>query len=257
MRLWSIRLVLEAAQHPAAFFVTLTYAPEFYPEDGNVSPRELQLFLKRLRLEIAPQRLRFYGVGEYGERSGRAHYHLAVFGGFAFSDFQRAVNAAWAREGKSLGFVFIGTLTMDSAAYIASYLCKGMTKASAVKLKGRAPEFARMSRRPGIGAWAHVQVADQAKKFGIEPVPNVVRFNNRLWPLGRYLRGLVARRLGLVKDRFQSCIRSKASPLDISMLQRQAELYELAGREKREARRAMSALLADGRQRRANSMKAI
>ena len=50
------------------------------------------------------------------------------------------------------GFVSIGDVTFNSAAYVARYCCKVITGDDAVgHYQGRSPEFALMSRRPGIG----------------------------------------------------------------------------------------------------------
>ena len=58
--------------HESSQFITLTYAPENYPKNGSVSPREMQLFLKRLRRLVEPVQLRYYLVGEYGDHTQRA-----------------------------------------------------------------------------------------------------------------------------------------------------------------------------------------
>jgi len=67
-------------------FVTLTYTDEFLPrlEDGrgNLIPKDMQDWLKNLRSAYFAEtgnRIRFYGVGEYGELSERPHFHLILF----------------------------------------------------------------------------------------------------------------------------------------------------------------------------------
>ena len=52
-----------------------------------------------------------------------------------------------------MGHCSIGELTFDSAAYVARYCTKLVTgKEREAHYAGRTPEFALMSRRPGIGA---------------------------------------------------------------------------------------------------------
>lgn len=67
-----------------------------------------------------------------------------------------------------------------------------MTASDDVKLFGRAPEFARMSLRPGIGAGALGPAIDAWKSFNLETtqedVPVFLRHGNKKLPLGRYLR---------------------------------------------------------------------
>lgn len=203
--------MLEAQCHPASWFVTLTYDDLNVPSDGSVSPRELQLFLKRLRERIN-ERVRFYGVGEYGDSTGRPHYHLALFGldGLAHVDPGDAhiwglasctcpICSAWGKGG-----VGVGDLTPQSAAYIVSYVTKRLTRAGDQRLDGKHPEFARMSLRPGIGAPA-VSTLSKAvlSDAGIGSlvdsgdVPSVVRTEGKLWPLGRYIRGKIRTEVGM------------------------------------------------------------
>jgi len=51
-RLWSHRIMLETFMHEASSFLTLTYAPEFLPQDLSLKVRDYQLFMKRLRKKL-------------------------------------------------------------------------------------------------------------------------------------------------------------------------------------------------------------
>nr|QJB20083.1 MAG: replication initiator protein [Microvirus sp.] len=192
-RIWTHRIMLESLVHEKASFVTLTYDQESVPEDGSVSPRDLQLFLKRLRKRTHP--VRFFGVGEYGDNTWRPHYHLALFG--LGTDDKDAIHDSW-----GLGITHTGTLTLDSAQYVAGYTTKKMTSKEDKRLAGRYPEFARMSLRPGIGAPAIQEVAEALQnKNGWDEisnagdVPNVLQTQGRKLPLGRYMRSRL--RLGM------------------------------------------------------------
>lgn len=145
-RLWTSRLMLEAQKHEHSLFVTLTYAPDKIPEDGSVVPKHLQDFLKRLRQRVSPVRVRFYGVGEYGDRTFRPHYHVALFGVRHAKD----VVASW-----GMGRVHVGSLTVDSAGYIVSYICKRMTRKEDARLKGRHPEFCAYEFAPGYWGFSY------------------------------------------------------------------------------------------------------
>jgi len=192
------RILLESLQQEDNSFVTLTYRPELQPRD--VDPRALQLWLKRVRRSVAPIRLRYFGVGEYGAESWRAHYHVALFGmpecsaggtlygrdGFSSRccSVCSLVSASW-----GMGRIHVGTLTPHSAGYIAGYVTKKMTRADDDRLQGRRPEFARMSLRPGIGADATWELADAHLQW-CEDAPDVataLRHGGRILPLGRYL----------------------------------------------------------------------
>lgn len=158
-RQWAVRLMHESECHDASSFITLTFDPEFYPKDGSLSVSVAQLFLKRLRSRVSPARIRFFLVGEYGEKSLRAHYHALIFG-FDFPDKVLLSESNGIRLFRSdllddiwgFGFCSIGQVTFDSACYVAKYAVKKMIgPKAAAHYGGRLPEFSTMSRRPGIG----------------------------------------------------------------------------------------------------------
>lgn len=192
--------MLEAAQYGENSFVTLTYDDDNLPADNSVSPRELTLFIKRLRKELDTQghgRVRYFGCGEYGERSGRPHYHLALFNyGPCFRGRTEAhrpsccvrcdlVARAWGK-----GKIDVGNLEQSSAAYVAGYVTKKWTKAK--QLNVRHPEFARMSLRPGIGLGMAHEIASCLLETKLDErmidVPLSLQHGRAQWPLGRYLR---------------------------------------------------------------------
>lgn len=202
-RKWVTRLVLEwthgFAQHgrPGAF-ITLTYAPEFLPPDG-VQVRHAQLFLKRLR-KASPWPIRYLMVGEYGELSGRAHYHALVFGS-EIEWMMKNLQALW-----PFGLVHVGTISPSSVAYVADY-CLKVPRGRSCSSDGRNPPFRLMSRKPGIGGNALEDVAkalvswegayDELDELG---VPKEVRMDGSVRPLDRYVRRKLENLLSL--DRF-------------------------------------------------------
>lgn len=200
-RIWAHRIVLEANQYKDNAFVTLTYSDENLPKDGSLEPAVLQLWLKRVRKSVEPHVLRFFAVGEYGDVSERPHYHVALFNYptclHGMSNYSRVktvcctvcenVRRTWGE-----GNVYLGGITPQSAAYLARYVVKKMTVKSDPRLKGRYPEFCRMSLRPGIGASAMHEVADVWLSHNLEKleddVPLALRHGAHELPLGRYLR---------------------------------------------------------------------
>lgn len=68
--------MLEAGLYADNSFLTLTYADDPY----TLEPHHHRQFMDALRKRIAPLRVRFYMVGEYGEKHGRPHFHYALFG---------------------------------------------------------------------------------------------------------------------------------------------------------------------------------
>lgn len=194
-RLWAHRILLESYMHDSSSFVTLTYDPKRF-DDFNLDPRHPQLWFKRLRKAIAPSTVRYYLVGEYGDESQRAHYHLALFG--LGPEGEHIISDTW-----KMGFVQVGDLTPASAAYVAGYTLKKMTSKSDPRLGNRHPEFARMSNRPGIGAPAMSVIADAlCTTHGINEfentgdVPTALRHGSQFKPLGRYLRKRLRNEIG-------------------------------------------------------------
>lgn len=211
--------MLEAAQHQDNTFLTLTYEdsklPRLTSPDAlpTLNPKHLQDWLKRLRWETAPLKLRFYAVGEYGDESWRPHYHVALFNfatcarGRTRRDFRNRPLALKCCPSCSLvqrtwgyGDVDLGTVATESAQYLAGYTTKKMTDPKDDRLHGRHPEFARMSNRPGVGADAMDEIAHVFLSLGLEntqaDVPSALRHGKRLFPLGRYLRRRLRARIG-------------------------------------------------------------
>jgi len=200
-RLWTNRLTMEGYMHGDSTFVTLTYDPERVPSGGTLVPKHATDFIKRLRQKISPHKIRYYLVGEYGDETQRPHYHAAIFGLPRYAD--EVIREAW-----GMGHVHCGDLSTKSAAYIAGYVTKKMTSADDPRLKGRHPEFARMSLRPGIGALSLQPIVDvmttdaganELNKTG--DVPSVIRHNQKKWPLGRYLKKKLRQMYGFEEDK--------------------------------------------------------
>lgn len=198
-RLWANRIMLESYCHGDSSFVTLTYDDDHLPEKNSLVPKDAQDWLKRLRLALAPRKIRYYLVGEYGGETWRPHYHAALFGLSAME--QSVVESTWSK-----GFVTLGTLTPASASYIAGYVTKKLGKKMDAALAGRHPEFQRMSLKPGIGAPAiyDMSIALQSDS-GLDwvlqnsDVPHQFRESRNMKSLGRYLRQKLRKDMGYEK----------------------------------------------------------
>jgi hypothetical protein len=186
-------------------FVTLTYSDENLPVGNNLVPKDAQDFFKKLRHK---KKIRYFLVGEYGhdgERTWNPHYHIALFGvgGCLRSDGKfnaqlpctcdncSLLSATW-----SMGHVYAGTLTRESASYIAGYTIKKLTNGKDDKtneiLEGRHQEFARMSLKPPIGDLAMKSIAEDMVRSGMaemwEDVPPALWYGTRSLPLDRTMR---------------------------------------------------------------------
>lgn len=188
-RLWAHRIFLESLKHSDNGFVTLTYEEKKLPPDGSLVPSHTRDWLKRLRFAVKDETsIRYFLVGEYGEQSQRPHYHAAIFG--LGPRHSGTIQSTWGH-----GFTYTGDLTNDSASYIAGYVTKKMTNPTDPRLNGRFPEFARMSLRPGVGAYAIPEIhAVLSSKHGLREiervgdVPQALVHGQKARPLGRYLR---------------------------------------------------------------------
>lgn len=158
---WAMRAMHEKRMHEDSAFLTLTYRDEALTKtkDGaTLVLRDLQLFMKRLRI-ARPSGLRFLACGEYGEQTRRPHYHVLLLN-TCFPDMKyhkmsgakklyasAELDSTW-----SHGDCLIGDVEFESAAYVAGYVVKKVTGERAAAHYGdRLPEFATMSRRPGLG----------------------------------------------------------------------------------------------------------
>ncbi|AZL82985.1 replication initiator protein [Apis mellifera associated microvirus 53] len=222
-RIKTHRIILEAFKHEKSCFITLTYSDEFIPPGASLDPEHFRNFLKRLRDRIKPYRFRYFGVGEYGDETGRPHYHAALFG--LGVDDTELISSCWA-----MGNVYNGTLTVESAQYIAGYVTKKMTKSDDPRLGGRYPEFSRMSLKPGIGAGAIEELtaffkSDQGKRLLDETgdVPLALMHGGRSLPLGRYLRRKLREALSLPE------VTASENPNLQRSIQEMSTLFEASG----------------------------
>lgn len=160
-RQWACRLVAEAQCHQKTSFLTLTYKE--MPAKSSLNNDDFTLFMKRLRRHFEPNRLRYYQCGEYGEKTSRPHHHCILFGE-DFSGDRHVIDCSQSglpQYGSSLlerlwshGKCTIGDVTFESAAYVSRYTLKKFYGKGAKDHYGeRKPEYATMSRNPGIGAF--------------------------------------------------------------------------------------------------------
>ncbi len=239
--------MLESLSHLQSCFVTLTYNNENWPYKGQVSGRDTQLWIKRLRKKFSARKIRYYAVGEYGDKNGRPHYHFILFG-IGQSEFPMSVfkikkdgsywgtSNLWNTQYEYVhlgkwkkrkwwnpikGYLEVGSVTKDSCQYVSGYVLKKLTKKEDPRLLGRNPEFCRMSRNQGIGVSAMDVVANACSKTHVlsdetVDVPDRLRHSGKLWPLGGFLKNKL--RIMMWKD--------KKLLIDLSKRKRVADVEE-------------------------------
>jgi hypothetical protein len=199
-RMWTGRIVLEAAHSPiASSFVTLTYNDAHLPKNGSLDLSGLQRYIKRLR-KASLGAIRYFAVGEYGDKTKRPHYHLALFN--VPPEEEAKIQDKWGDN----GFVMVGDITPQSAAYIAGYCTKKMTSHADPRLDGLYPEFALMSKHPPIGAAGLNHLEDLLHtKSGAKAlekkkdVPSAFQYGDTTYPIGRYFKDELRKRLGITE----------------------------------------------------------
>lgn len=204
---WTLRVMHEASCWESNCFVTLTYGPNKLPPNASLDHRDFQLFLKRLRKKRAPDVVRFFMCGEYGDLNARPHYHACLFNvdfrgdrqlhsksASGFDVFSSAeLQALWPH-----GIAVVQDLVRETAGYTARYIMKkalgqnAKTAYSSVDSDGvvvqRRPEYACMSLRPGVGAtWFDRFAGD------VFPVDHVVADGVK-HPVPEYYKTLAERR---------------------------------------------------------------
>ena len=174
-RIWATRIVHESKQHESACFLTLTYDDLHMPVRQSLDKSRLRTFFNDLRGRLGYAklpRIKFFAVGEYGEKKGERewnpHYHAIVFGQDFAGTIQSARKSykrsdeAYARSGAPQwshdlirdvwpdGRHTVAAVSFESAAYVARYALKKVKGRDADSYyDGRQPEFQSTSN--GIG----------------------------------------------------------------------------------------------------------
>lgn len=208
---WQKRIIAESKMHKNNWFITLTYDNENLPvkefvkikfdqdtgevlEMGEVATahlvkKDVTDFKKRLlehyREKYGHTGIRFFYCGEYGEKTQRPHYHI-IFFNLPIPDLQlyklnrqgqAMYNSKTLTEKWGMGHVVIGSLTYESAGYVARYVLK--KQKSNVIYEGREKEFTEMSRKPGIGKSYYEKYKDDIYKYDKMLIPK--EFDQSFW----------------------------------------------------------------------------
>lgn len=168
-RQWAMRIMHEASLQLANCFVTLTYDDANLPADGSLVKKHFQDFIKRLRKRYSDRRISYFHCGEYGDDNGRPHYHAILFNiefpdcVFASTNHRgdRVYSSKILEETWGKGLCWLGSVTFESAGYVARYCLKKVNGQKAEEHYRRVdddgvlyylePEYATMSLKPAIG----------------------------------------------------------------------------------------------------------
>lgn len=182
---WAMRIMHECDSwqvidgHRGNSFITLTYRTDVLPKFGSLVKKHFQDFMKRLRKEIGGK-IRYYYAGEYGSKFSRPHFHAILFN-VSFPDkYLHSENnghpiyrSPTLEKVWKYGYSSIGSVTFESAGYVARYIMKKtLGKDAPLRYKpiidmdtgicaDLVPEYTNMSLKPGIGAeWIKFYYSD-------------------------------------------------------------------------------------------------
>ncbi len=218
-RAWVGRMLVEQAMTPGGecSFVTLTYAPENLPfvhhqeTDTWVWTLEklaLQKYLRAVRdaAHKLDLNFRYFACGEYGEETGRPHYHLIAFG---LGIGARSIFAGlW-----KMGFVSVYEANARTMSYVAKYCLKGSKDPeplgefdpSCPGERATQKPFRLTSRAPPIGGAFCRSIADSMQTRTGSCVlvdenayaKGVIRVGRDKYPLDRTMKDRVIRELDI------------------------------------------------------------
>ncbi len=210
---WAIRCTHEAQMHPVNgnSYATLTYNTDHLPKNNNLNHKDFQVFIRSLR-KTTHKKIRYFMCGEYGkatEKNGfiaRPHFHVILFGIDFREDKEKhyinkrgdviyrseTLEAAWTN-----GFSEFGTVTFESAAYVARYSLKKLNEAEREiidhetgEVTDRKKEYTKMSLKDpgGIGASWYLKYAKD-----VFPHDYVVNHKGQIMTTPKYYRELLRR----------------------------------------------------------------
>ena len=223
--------------HDKSCFVTLTYDDKNLPADHSLDVSHWQKFARRVRKQVGP--FRFFHCGEYGETTGRPHYHAVIFGQDFMEDAewlkQKDGNATYVSERLTSlwqkGMTVIGTVTFDSAAYVAGYCTKKLNGSEAEVEYRRYDEsreewydlkrpYSTMSLKPGLGSKWY-------QKFKADLYPDdFVVMKGQKFAVPKYYDGILEREDPELFDRVKANRAQRASHLSEVYDDRQLRVTE-------------------------------
>jgi len=206
---WTVRIMHESQLHDQNMFLTLTYDEENLPKDKSLNHDHFTQFMDRLRAHARyteGKKVSYYMCGEYGDKTGRAHYHAIIFG-YRYPDtikFGKSLyNSETLMKHWKLGHTSIGNVEPQSARYVAGYIMKKIT-GDLAEDKYRyidhdtgetwmlKPPYNRMSTRPAIGKkwFEKFGMSD----FGTDPENLICHIGGKPYPIPKYYLSLLERK---------------------------------------------------------------
>lgn len=178
---WFVRLNNQKDLSTSAKFITFTFEDCNIPysDNGLMSLHYgiFQRFVKRLRkIDQGSKSIKYFAVGEYGEKFFRPHFHAIMFNINDINNVQKAWN---------LGHIHVGDVSEASIYYTLKYaLKKSFQPKDKDSDDDRKPEKALMSKGLGIDFLTPQMI----KHFKEDPTRSVTLLGNKKIGLPRYYR---------------------------------------------------------------------
>lgn len=114
---WIIRLKEELKHSESGYFVTLTQEGD----EVTFDKKRCQLFLNRLqhKAKYHGAHLKYFFVSEFGDTTGRPHYHALFFLDKYLDNFSQFIADGW-----PFGFISVGDITGARINYVTAYCLK-------------------------------------------------------------------------------------------------------------------------------------
>lgn len=190
---WVCRMLAEYKDSTCAHFITLTYADEYVPTRTlNTVPSrkvnvlhkpDVQKFMKRLRADIYPHKVRYFLCGEYGPKTHRPHYHLILFN---YPTEQYDIFTKLPDYWKQ-GYTVVRVVNPNHFRYVAKYCASAAELPRHLRNKEVRP-FITCSRRPGIGNNFLTPAMRDYYRTNLE---TIMRIHGVTYSLPRYYRNLL------------------------------------------------------------------
>lgn len=186
---WTFRIQKEYFKAFSAYFFTLTYRDEnlsYGLNDATLVKNDLKRFLvdlkrynKRMVLgqlkrlnrvldETKMYKIKYFGVGEYGDQFNRPHYHVIVFN--LYGNVLKHIEKLWPH-----GFAQIDICKGGHMHYATGYVLKNMDKVE----KGRQKSFLLASKSLG-------DIYFNNKCYHVDNMISKVKLNGFIQKLPRY-----------------------------------------------------------------------
>jgi len=150
---WTFRLFEHLKDSNQAHFVTLTYNDKnlvYGEKHPTLYYPDTQDFFKRLRKMSKAKNLKYYLVGEYGDKNYRPHYHAIIYNvekKYLFDAWTNNIGSKRKPKYEAKGIVHVGTVTQDSIYYVTKYIHKSKQK----NPPGTEDQRSLMSKNLGYG----------------------------------------------------------------------------------------------------------